>query len=107
MEIKFFFKDEQIERLFTSLGFEVYDEIVPGKVGEHGRKMPDEKRRMVEMPQSGEAVTIECAASRLIQYKMLSELYWVDKMMVLNALHGVEIENPLDEIRAPECVVSE
>ncbi len=107
MEIRLFFRDEEIERLFESLGFEVYDELVEGKISEHGRKLPNESRRVVENPQTGETVSLQCAASRLVQYKMLSELYWVDKMQVFNALNGGDVVSPVDEIREAECMVSE
>ncbi len=100
MKVELFYNEKDAENLFTSLGFSVEKDTILQKNAVHGSCViyHETQKKVVINPQTQERVLLQNAMQRLFQHKLLSDMYFYNKMDALSALSGHAVKDPAREL---------
>lgn len=101
MKIELEYNEQDAKKLFESFGFEVIiDKVKCAMPKPHGMEaMPETTTGLVVInPDTKDPILLHVAMQRLFQHKMLSDMYFIDKMTVLNAMNCKPVANPFKDI---------
>lgn len=100
MKIELSYTDKEAIKIFESYGLSVENDTILGTETIHSSVEVDtEERKLVVInPTTKERVPLQKALHRLINRKMITDLLWMDKMEILDALNCVAPHVPFSEI---------
>lgn len=106
MKIELNYTTEEATRLFESFGLSVENDTVVTTTPIHGSAEHswESKQLVVVNPTTNERVLLENALQRLIRHKIITLLFWSDKLEVLDALNCKAAKSPFNEILQEDSI---
>ena len=100
MKIELNYSNDQAKQLFESFGLQVVTDKVIHTVPIHGSAEQEftTTQLVVVNPDTKETILLENALKRLITRKLFADLFWVDKMEVLDALNCKAVKDPFENV---------
>ena len=98
MKVELNYSEQDAIKLFEAQGLSVEQDTIVGKEIGHGQSFPDTTQMVVVNPYTKERVLLSNAMQRLFQHKILSDMYYYDKMAVLDALNCQAVKDPFNKI---------
>ncbi len=100
MEIKLHYTDDEARKVFEAQGFSVEEDTLVNRIPIHGSNEQhyESSQLIVVNPDTGERILLENAMQRLVKRKMTMDLYWIDKMEVLDALNCKAADSSFKEL---------